>query len=240
MTSRIKRSATRSRPAVTRVSVAEAWGRVRLAALAVAGVDLLAVASIAAFFTVGGPFGAANDVANGAVGVLSLVLAGELARASRSGPTDVLLVGLAGAGGAISVTGTYLVVTESTGWYLAGLVSGLGNAMIGAWLLGSSLRKGDAAGGHAVDSDAEDSDAANASTRALRRLGAVAGGVMLLGLAGLPGVIGGVDDAQSASWLVNAGFVGWIGTYALYPAWCLRVARRAGGLSRVGRAWGRA
>lgn len=219
MTSSLKRTFAPSVTAAPQRPVRRAWGRVRLAALAVAGVDLLAVGSIAVFFAVGGPFGAVNDVANGAVGVLSVLLARELSRVARSGPLDLLLVGLAGVGGAISVTGTYLVLTESTGWYLAGLVSGVGNALIGAWLLGSSLRARRAVAGTGV--------AAAEHSLALRRLGTAAGGLMLLGLAGLPAAVGRVDDRESASWLVNVGSLGWLGTYALYPAWCIRLARGA-------------
>jgi hypothetical protein len=214
MTNRLTRR-VRSGPAPT-------WDRVRLAALAVAGADLVAVASIAAFFTIGGPFGAVNDLANGAVGALSVLLARELARSERSRNPDLRLVWLAGVGGAISVAGTYLVVSRATGWYQAGLVSGVGNALIGGWLLGSSLRSVGVVDG--------DDAVATSRARTTRRLGIVAGGVMLLGLAGLPGVFQGVDDWESAAWYVNAAFLGWHGTYLLYPAWCLRLARDARGL----------
>lgn len=220
MTSSLKRIFAPNVTAAPHRPVRRTWGRVRLAALTVAGADLLAVGSIAAFFAVGGPFGAVNDVANGAVGVLSVLLAHELSRVARSGPLDLLLVGLAGCGGAISVTGTYLVVTESTGWYLAGLVSGVGNALIGAWLLGSSLRARRAVAGTGA--------AGTEPSQTLRRLGTAAGGLMLLGLASLPAVVGRVDDWESASWLVNVGSLGWLGTYALYPAWCIRLASGAG------------
>jgi hypothetical protein len=49
---------------------------------------------------------------------------------------------------------------------------------------------------------------------------------MLLGLAGLPGVARGVDDWGSAPWSTNAALLGWLGTYLVYPVWCLRLAAK--------------
>ena len=219
MTTSLRRSLARSLAAGPHEDAARGWDRVRLAALAVAGVDVLAVGSIAAFFTIGGPFGLVNDLANAAVGVSSVVLASEVSRTNPSGPTERLLVGFAAAGGAISVTGTYLVVSDSTGWYLAGLVSGLGHALVGAWLLGSTLRRTRAALG-ADQSRARQS-------RTLRRLGTAAGGVMILGLAAIPGVAARIDDWELAPWYVNSALLSWLGTYLVYPIWCLRLAAAA-------------
>lgn len=225
MTTSLRRSLARSLAAGPHEDAARGWDRVRLAALAVAGVDLLAVSSIGAFFTIGGPFGLVNDLANAAVGLSSVVLAREVSQTSPSGPTERLLVGFAAAGGVISVTGSCLVVSGSTGWYLAGLVSGVGNALVGAWLLGSSLRETRAALG-------ADQPQARQSRR-LRRLGTAVGGLMVLGLAALPGVAARIDDWQLATWYVNAALLSWLGTYLLYPIWCLRLAA-------VGRARARA
>ena len=44
-------------------------------AFAIAVLDLLAVAYLIIFYAAGGPFGTANDVANGLVGLLSMALA---------------------------------------------------------------------------------------------------------------------------------------------------------------------
>jgi hypothetical protein len=38
-----------------------------------------------------------------------------------------------------------------------------------------------------------------------------------------------IDDPPLAPWYVNAGLINWMGTYCLYPAWCLWISRRYGG-----------
>lgn len=131
-----------------------------------------------------------------ALGVLSLALA-RLLSGRR------VLVGVAAVGAALTVVGTVLVVSGSTGFYLAGLWSSAGFALIGVWLLGASR-----------------------SLPHLRRSGLVAGGVMLLGLLGVPGILMGLDDMDNAPvWAFLAG-VSWAGTYLLFPAWSLRLAGR--------------
>ncbi|NUR93856.1 MAG: hypothetical protein HOV67_01220 [Kribbellaceae bacterium] len=60
----------------------------------------------------------------------------------------------------------------------------------------------------------------------LRRAGLVAGVVMLLGLVGVPGILMGLDDMDTApAWTFVAG-ISWAGTYLLFPAWSLRLARQ--------------
>jgi hypothetical protein len=49
---------------------------------------------------------------------------------------------------------------------------------------------------------------------------------MLLGLIGGPGIVMGLDDLGSAPpWAFAAG-VSWAGTYLLFPAWSMRLARK--------------
>ena len=45
------------------------------------------------------------------------------------------------------------------------------------------------------------------------------------------GLTAGFDpnDPQLAPWYVNAGLLNWMGTYLLYPAWCLWLSRKYGG-----------
>jgi hypothetical protein len=52
---------------------------------------------------------------------------------------------------------------------------------------------------------------------------------LIIGWLVVPGVVAGIDDAQLAPWYVNAGLLSWMGTYLLYPAWCLWLSRRYGG-----------
>ncbi|WP_350276606.1 hypothetical protein [Kribbella sp. HUAS MG21] len=158
-------------------------------------------ACLIVFYAVGDPFGLINDVGNALLGLLSLALAWLVSGRH-------ILVGVAAVGAALTVVGTVLVVSGITGFFLAGLWSSLGFALIGLWLLG-------------------------AGRSPARPSGLVAGGVMLLGLLGVPGILMGLDDMDNAPvWAFVAG-VSWAGTYLLFPAWSLRLARRHGA-ERVG------
>lgn len=173
----------------------------------------LSAASLVTFFAVGGPFGAVNDVGNAVLGVLAGSLAVACHRARVPGGTAGI-VGTAAAvtGAALTVAGSYLVMSETTGYYLAGLVSATGFGLVGSWLAHASLRTGQPA-----------------LPGNLRTLGVAAGSVMALGLVSIPGVIEGIDDMETApAWLVASG-IGWLGTYALMPAWALRLRRRLRG-----------
>ena len=169
----------------------------------------LSAASLITFFAVGGPFGAINDVGNAVLGVLAGSLAVACHRAGAPGGTSGA-VGTAAAfsGAALTVAGSYLVMSEVTGYYLAGLVSATGFGLIGTWLAHASVHTG-----------------APALPRNLRALGAAAGSVMAVGLLSVPGVLSGADDLESAPWWLVASGVGWLGTYALMPAWALRLRR---------------
>ena len=52
---------------------------------------------------------------------------------------------------------------------------------------------------------------------------------MALGLLGVPGWVSGVDDWAAAPWFVGVAMLGWLGTYVLYPTWCLRASADSGG-----------
>ena len=65
--------------------------------------------------------------------------------------------------------------------------------------------------------------------RGLIMLGVTAAIFMIIGWLAVPGVVTGIDDPQLAPWYVNAGLLNWMGTYLLYPAWCLWLSRRYGG-----------
>jgi hypothetical protein len=106
------------------------------------------------------------------------------------------------------ILGSVLVMSGLAGWFLAGLVSAVGSALIGFWLLRINR--------------------AGQFTRDLRTLGFLAGLVMLVGLLGLLGVLRGLDDWQAAPWFVICSQLSWLGTYGLYPIWCVGLARRLG------------
>ena len=185
-------------------------GEVRLAALALGGTALLALVCLVVFYVVHGPFGTVNDLANAGIGWLALVLAVLVRRADRHGWQGDAAV-LAAAAGAVGMTwGSWLVVTDRTGFYLAGLVSTLGLAAIGLWMLLAQ--------------------AASARTAVLRRgparLGRVVGWLLTGGVLALPGVLAGVDDFGGAQWHSHvAEASAWFGAYVLLPVWTARLAR---------------
>ena len=187
-------------------------------AVATGVVALISVASLALFFAVGKPFGAINDWTIGVVGLLSGLLAAMIRSrgvAGSPGPGAVS-TGAAVVGAVIVVAGSALVISQTTGFLLAGLVESLGFALIGLWLIALNWSTGSASGW----------------PRQLRNLGLVAGIVMALGIVVAPGIAMGVDDANTAPGWIWIGFVGWLGIFFLYPIWSIwfRNALRRGGI----------
>ena len=143
-------------------------GRIRDTGRLAIATGLVAAGSavcLGTYFAVGGPFGTINDVGNAATGVLSGVLAWRMRR-QVSGRVGAAAVGAAVVGGAVSVVGSSLVVSGTTGFLFAGLVSSVGFAGIGAWLI--------------VLNRSRDQGAAWPGT--LRTVGVVAGALMALGI----------------------------------------------------------
>jgi hypothetical protein len=163
-------------------------------AIAVGAVAILSAVSLALFFAVQGPFGVINDVLNGVLAILSGALAWTL-----SG--SVALVYVAFLGAVIAVAGSTLVITGIAGFFLAGLVSSAGFALIGAWLLWYSWSMSGAS--------------------SLRWLGIAAGFLMVLGIVVLPGIAMRLDDMSKAPSWVWIGFVSWLGIYVAFPAWSI-------------------
>ena len=178
------------------------------AAMAVATVDLLGVVCLILFFVVGGPFGVINDVANAVVGVLSAVLAWLSPTIPPPGWRRLALAA-AVIGAIVMVIGSVLVIFDITGYYLAGLVSAVGAAFIGGWVLMANRFP----------------PYAGELPRSVRVTGLAAGVVMLVGLLAVPGVIARVDDQSASPWYVVAAQLSWLGTYLIYPIWCFRLAR---------------
>ena len=173
-------------------------------ALAIGVAAAASAACLATYFVVRGPFGTINDIGNAATGILSACLAWRL-REMLPGRTRDLAVGMAVAGAALTVVGSALVISGTTTFILAGLVSSLGFAGIGTWLL--VVNRGAAA--------------ATAWPRRLRTLGVAAGALMAVGVVVAPGIVLRIDDmATTPSW-VWIGFIGWLGIFVAYPAWAI-------------------
>jgi hypothetical protein len=176
----------------------------RAAALAVA-IGLIAIGAVVClvlFYVVGGPLGAINDVGNALIGILSAFLAVELRGVARTG---WLAIAATVVGAALTVIGSALVMSGTTGFFLAGLVSSVGFALIGSWLV--ALNRSTTLAGRLRGS--------------VRSLGLVAGAAMVAGIVAVPGIGMGIDDMNAVPpWLWIFG-IGWLGTYLLYPIWCL-------------------
>jgi hypothetical protein len=188
-------------------------------ALAIGAVAVGSAACLATYFAVGGPFGTFNDIGNAATGVLSGWLAWRL-RGELTSELGRIVTGAALVGATITVVGSALVVSGTTGFFFAGLVSSVGFAAIGAWLafLNQNLR------------------AAGVSPRRLRTLGVVAGALMAVGVVAAPGIVLGLDDAATAPAWAWIGSMGWLGTYVVYAAWAIwtgAIGARQGGAART-------
>ncbi len=177
-------------------------------AVAVGGGSLATATSLAMFFAAGRPFGTLNDFGNALIGVGSAGLAWTLTR--RDGSRHLRrTVPVAAGGAALTVVGSALVVSGRTGFLFAGLVSSAGFALIGVWLLDFN------------STSASD----GAVSQRLSRLGIAAGGLMAIGLAGVPGIVLRFDDMTAAPGWIWISSVSWIGTYLAYPMWAIWLGR---------------
>jgi len=111
----------------------------------------------------------------------------------------------------VATIGSALVVSGTTGFFLAGLVSSLGFAGIGAWLVVLNLR---------IDEGAR-------WPRGLRNLGVIAGALMAFGVAIVPGILLRLDDMATAPGWIWIGFIGWLGTFVAYPVWAIWLSSAA-------------
>ena len=182
---------------------------------------LVAVGSaicLGTYFAVGGPLGTMNDIGNAATGVLSGWLAWRMRRHLSSGVGTIAVVA-ALVGAAITVVGSSLVVSGTTGFFFAGLVSSLGFAGIGAWLVVLNRSR----------------EQVVTWPRPLRAVGVVAGALMALGVLSAPAIPLGLDDMETAPAWAWIGFVGWLGVYVVYPVWAIAMGRFESGRARVSR-----
>ena len=187
-------------------------------AIALGVVLLFSVVTLALFFAMGGPFGALNDWSIGAAGVLAAALVLSMRAGGLGGPSAGRVVGsaLAVIGGVLVVVGAWLVISERTGFLLAGLVESFGFALFGIWL--TSLNWAMATSGR--------------WSRRVARLGLATGVLLTIGLIVAPGIVMGLDDMETAQWWVWVGFVSWLGIFVLLPIWAISfgaILRRASG-----------
>jgi hypothetical protein len=179
-------------------------GSIGRLSVAVGLVAIASFVSLAVFFAIDGPFGALNDIGNGILALLSAALAWTL---RRRVPTLALVAALLGAG--IAVLGSWLAQSDMVGFFFAGLVSSVGFAGIGLWLVMAN---------RSLESQAE-------WPRGLAVLGLAAGLIMAIGVATVPGIAMGLDDMAAAPGWIWIGYLSWLGIYLLYPAWAIWFGR---------------
>ncbi len=169
--------------------------------------------SLIVFFIVGGPFGAINDVGNGALALLSGALAVMTWRSGAApGPANgAVVISVALLGATVAVIGSALILSDTTGFFLAGLVSSTGFALIGVWL-------------HLLNRWIASNGDQGWPARRLT-LGKLAGAVMALGIISIAGAVMGLDDMGAAPVWVHVGGISWLGTYILFPVWSIWFGR---------------
>jgi len=174
-------------------------------AIATGIASILALVLIILFFTIGQPFGTLNDIFNGIAGILSGVLAWMLYTEyhAKSPLSDQVALIFALVGALVVVVGSILVIFQITGWVLAGLYTSAGNALIGLWLIAFCYSM----------------QQSSTLPHNLVIFGLVCGVFMAVGLIVIPGIFAGTDTMESAPWYINIGYLGFLGTYILYPIW---------------------
>jgi hypothetical protein len=152
-----------------------------------------------------GPLGMLNDVSIIIAAWLSVALAWSLhsQHFARNPQLASLALILTVVGAIVATYGSFLSISGRTGFILAGLYMMVGNALIGIWLI--SLNRD------------------SSWPQSLVVLGLIAGAVIVLGLAAIPGIITRTDSFSDSSWLTWVGQMGFFGWAILYPIWCLRL-----------------
>ena len=185
-------------------------------ALALAVVAVIGLASITLFYSLfagnGGPFGTLKDICVALGGILSGGLVWRLYPLHRQLAPHLSRFAFASGllGACLAPIGSGMAIFDVTGWFLAGLVTTFGYALIGLWLLGFNYS---ARGWPALP-------------RRLTLFGMVAGGVAAIGILAGPGIIARTDATDSAPWFVLAAlYLGGLGWNILYTIWCFWLGR---------------
>jgi hypothetical protein len=172
---------------------------------------ILAVLLLVLMVTVSMFFGAINDILNGVFGVSSAVLAWMLYAEHRAKSPLISYIALAFAsvGAIFSIVGSVLILYGFTDFFLAGLYSGLGNALIGLWLVTFCYSM----------------QHSGMLPHRLISFGFVVGAFMALGLIGIPGILASIDSMAFMPGYLYLALFGWLGTYVLYPIWTTWLGR---------------
>ncbi|HET8777591.1 MAG TPA: hypothetical protein VFN76_08025 [Candidatus Limnocylindria bacterium] len=172
--------------------IAAGWLAIVLAVVAIA-----TVVSLVIFFTVGGPFGSLNDAGNALIGLLSAALA--LMLVSQGG--GWIGVCAAAIGAVLTAWGSWLVMSGTTGFALAGFVTTAGFGFIGLWL--------------ALVAWEPMAEALFGSLLTIARIAAV--GMIIGGIVAIAAALMRIDSYETMPGWVWLFSIGWLGIYVLYP-----------------------
>ena len=186
-------------------------GTIGWMAIATGAAVILAVIFLTLMYTVDLSFGTVNDVFNSIIGISSAILAWMLYAEHhvRSPLTSQIALLLAVVGAIFTIVGSVLIIFGFTGFVLAGWYTGIGNALIGLWLAAFcySMQRSDTL------------------PHNLGIFGLVVGAFMAMGLLGISGILTRIDSMESLPWYLGAGYLGFFGTYILYPIWTIWLGR---------------
>ena len=172
---------------------------------------ILAVIFLTLMATVNSSLGKVNDVFNSLIGISSVVLAWMLYAEYHAKSPLMSQIGLvlAAIGAIFTIIGSVLIIFGYTDFVLTGWYTGIGNALIGLWLavFCTSMLSG------------------GTLPHNLVVFGLVAGGFMVMGLLGIPGILARVDTMESLPWYLGVAYLGFLGTYILYPIWTIWLGR---------------
>jgi hypothetical protein len=177
-------------------------------AIALAVLIVVTVASLIAFFVVGGVFGPLNDVGNALIGILMAVLAIQLS-GRITGVFRWIGVALAFLGGVLAAWGSWLVISGATTFLFAGFVTTIGYGLIAVLLAAVAW-----------------SPIADEWPSGLRSLGRIAAVVTVIGgIAAVPALFSSADDFNSLPPSLWGFSLAWLGVYVLLPVWSYRLGR---------------
>ena len=172
---------------------------------------ILAAIFLVLMATVNLIFGPINDVFNGIIGISSVILAWMLyaEHHAKSPLLSQIAFALALIGAIFVVVGSVLVIFKFTGFVLAGWYTGVGNALIGLWLVifCYSMQRG------------------GEFPNTLITFGLVDGVLLAMGLVCILGIFAGIDSMESLPWYLNIGYLGFLGIYIMYPIWTIWLGR---------------
>src|SRR6185503_21181554 len=108
---------------------------------------------------------------------------------------------------AVAVLGSGLVISGVTDWFLAGVISILGYAFLGVWMVAANY------GARSV----------RAWPNTLASFGLLIGAIMCVGFLALLAFRGGVGSPASAPWFIWAAYANGVGWFILLPIWNYRL-----------------